>query len=140
MRFTSEEIAFAKHLRHIGLEWEPAAGHYVYDQTGFCQQRSPFQEKVYFILNYNYFMKAVGGVERFKQIMIWLPTWHDVREILRSLEISDQEIASYLESHGAIEAGNERLTLYEMIAEQLANRRPAILNDTSAAEAGGGEN
>jgi hypothetical protein len=120
MRFTDEEIILARKLRDEGLPWEPAAGHYVYDETGFCKQSSPFQDRVYFILNYSYFMKAVGGVERFKDIMIWLPTWYDAREILRNYRVSDQQIREHLFSAQAIERGTERLSLYELIASQIS--------------------
>ena len=115
MRFSDDEIRFAKHLRENGLSWEPLAGHYVYDETGFCKQESPFQDKVYFILNYDYFMRAVGGVERFKEIMIWLPTWHDVRELLRSHGVSDAGVSDYLTRDKAIEQHTERLALYRLL-------------------------
>ena len=119
MNFSNDEILLARELRAQGLPWEPRAGHYVYDETGFCKQPSPFQKKVYFILNYNYFMKTVGGVERFKEIMLWLPTWDDARELLRRFEVSDQEILACLKKHEAIERGTERIALYELIASQL---------------------
>ncbi len=119
MRFSLEEITLARDLRRQGLVWEPRAGHYVYDETGFCKQSSPFQEKVYFILNYDYFMKAVGGVERFKQIMIWLPTWEDARDILRNLEVTDQEVAVRLTGQRGVARGIERLVLYEQIGLKL---------------------
>lgn len=121
MQFSDEEIRLAKQLRECGLDWEPSAGHYVFDETGFCKQPSPFQEKVYFILNHDDFMKAVGGVDRFKQIMVWLPTWDDARQILRRHGISDQEIAKQLTDQQAIECGTERLVLYERIASLLTN-------------------
>ncbi|MGB7326679.1 MAG: hypothetical protein WBD31_17520 [Rubripirellula sp.] len=114
MHFTNEEISAAKRLRESGLAWEPQAGHYVFDETGFCKQSSPFQEKVYFVLNYSYFMRAVGGVPRFKEIMVWLPTWEDIRKVLRGFGIADAEVASYLHEHHAINLGSERLALYEL--------------------------
>ena len=119
LRFSDEEIEVARQLRRDGLSWEPKAGHYVYDETGFCKQGSPFQEKVYFILNYPYFMRAVGGLQRFKEIMLWLPTWDDVREILRDLDIDDEEVARFLRERRAIEAGQERLALYEYVHSRL---------------------
>ncbi len=119
MNFSPREIQLAKELRQLGLAWEPIAGHYVYDETGFCQQTSPFQEKVYFILNYRYFMKAVGGVERFKEIMVWLPTWEDARQILRSLDVDDQQVADWLASDHAIEKSEERLQLLQRILIEL---------------------
>ena len=114
LRFSNEEIRAAKRLRDCGLNWEPAAGHYVYDETGFCKQASPFQENVYFILNYPYFMRAVGGVERFKEIMLWLPTWDDLRQILRDLGVADSRVVEALQNRSAIESGTERLALYEL--------------------------
>ena len=119
MRYTEAEIEMARQLRRNGLAWEPKAGHYVYDETAFCKQPSPFQDRVYFILNYPYFMKTVGGVERFKEIMTWLPTWDDARGILRSLQVSDQDILDHLGKERAIETGTERLALYELIAATL---------------------
>ena len=121
MRFSEQEIEAARLLRRSGLAWEPKAGHYDYDETGFCKQTSPFQEKVYFILNYPYFMKAVGGVERFTEIMLWLPVWDDLREILRDFGVSDIDVANLLRERRAIEVGNERLVLYELVESCLSN-------------------
>ena len=95
------------------------AGHYVYDATSFCSQPSPFQDRVYFILNYAYFMKTVGGVDRFKEIMIWLPTWDDARGILRSLHVPHARVLEHLLQERAIENGSERLALYQLIAASL---------------------
>ncbi len=120
MQFSNDEIAIARRLHQCGLPWEPRAGHYVYDRTGFCKQTSPFQEKVYFILNYDYFMKAVGGVERFKQIMFWLPTWYDARQLLHDFGVTDQQVADKLTRHRAIEHGSERFELYRLIESTLA--------------------
>jgi hypothetical protein len=119
MHFTREEIEMARQLRQLGVPWEPQAGHYVYDETGFCRKGSPFQSRVYFILNYEYFMNQVSGVDRFKQIMLWLPTWHDARDLLRSLGVSDTEVNTELQNHRAIENQRELLSLYEMIATKL---------------------
>ncbi len=129
MHYTDEEIKLAKQLRDNGLPWEPKAGHYIYDETGFCRQPSPFQEKVYFILNYPYFMKTVGGVDRFKEIMIWLPTWDDARQLLRSYGVPSQQIADHLSRRRAIERGTERLVLYQLIASLLSRTFTAAAED-----------
>lgn len=121
MRFTTEEIEMARQLRRLGLPWEPQPGNYVYDETGFCRKGSPFQDRVYFILNYDYFMDQVGGVDQFKQIMLWLPTWEDARHVLRSLGVSDAEVDAALQRNRAIERQHELLSLYETIAERLTS-------------------
>lgn len=127
MRFSETEIDLARQLQRDGFTWEPKAGNYVYDETGFCQQPSPFQDRVYFILNYPYFMRAVGGVDRFKEIMTWLPTWDDAREILRSLDVSDQLILEHLSNENAIQNGTERLVLYKLIAAKFSETNVAVL-------------
>ena len=128
MMYTEAEIELARQLRRAGLSWEPKPGNYVYDETAFCKQPSPFQERVYFILNYPYFMKAVGGVDRFKEIMTWLPTWDDARQILRSFNVSDQQILNYLREQRAIERGSERPALYEMIASALRSEAGSAMH------------
>jgi hypothetical protein len=125
MQFAVEEIAAARELRRLGLPWKPQAGHYVYDETGFCRKGSPFQDHVYFILNYDYFMNQVGGEERFKQIMLWLPTWQDAREVLRSLGVGDDEVSAELQRQRAIENQRELLSLYKMIATRLNSDQEA---------------
>lgn len=131
MQFTDEEIKLARQLREAGLAWEPQAGHYVYDGTGFCKQTSPFQEKIYFILNYDYFMRTVGGVERFKQIMLWLPTWDDARRQLKMLGVPDRLVVDRLERARAIEQGNERFVLYQLIESALAERTTQAESEVS---------
>jgi hypothetical protein len=132
MQFSPEEINMARALRRLGLSWEPRAGHYVYDEAGFCSRGSPFQDGVYFILNYEYFMNQAGGVRRFKQIMLWLPTWHDARNLLHSFGVSDQEVAVELRERRAIEDERELLVLYELIADRLRYSNQSIHSDTAS--------
>ncbi len=122
MKFLEEEIALANRLRELGLPWEPSVGNYVWDANNFCKQRSPFQTGVYFILNYAYFMRLVGGPERFKDIMVWLPTWADLRSILREFGCKDDWVAKHIQESKAIESGQERVVLYELALAELKKR------------------
>ena len=131
MYFSDLEIEAARRLRQLGIPWEPRAGHYVFDETGSCSHASPFQEKVFFILNYDYFMRLVGGLERFKQIMLWLPTWEDLRQILRERGLSDVVVAKYLAEQQAIEAGQERLALYRLVESSDASANAAEVDASS---------
>lgn len=122
MRFTQQQIELATRIKANGLSWEPAVGNYVYDETGFFKPSSPFQEHVYFLLNYDCFMQKVGGTERFKMLMIWLPTWEDSRAILSAHGVSSAEVERELIRQNALAKGTELITLYQMIHESLRNR------------------
>jgi hypothetical protein len=78
-------------------------------------------------------MVRVGGVERFKTIMTWLPTWSDAREILRSLGVSDKEVQGELLNSQALEHSSELLKLYELIAENLSKRSETVRQSTARA-------
>ncbi len=114
-QFSGEEIKLAGAMKARGLSWEPQVGHFVFDMTRLVKKPSPFQDGVYFVLHYDYFMDLVGGIDRFKQLMIWLPTWEDSRKILRSLGMSDAELMERLVSDAAFENRGERLAAYRLI-------------------------
>lgn len=116
MTFTSAEIDLARQLHAAGLPWNPAAGHYVFDVGGVVEKPSPFQDGVYFILNYDYFMTLLGGVDAFRAEMVWLPTWEQCREVLASIGIEDDRVQERL-SADVFANRTERETLYRMILE-----------------------
>ena len=119
MMFPRHPIRLASEFKATGLSWEPAVGNYVYDATGAVQPTSPFQDRVYFLLNYDCFMRKVGGVDRFKEIMTWLPTWNDARRILQLLGVSHEEVADELIRTNAIANDMELLVLYEDVDDGL---------------------
>ena len=135
-RFSDREIELALEFKSLGLEWEPFVGNYVFDAEGAVTQSSPFQDRVYFLLNYDCFMQKVGGLERFKEIMTWLPTWSDARAILRSLGASNAEVCQELTRTEAFETDRELLVLYEMIAERLRQKRHSPTVAASVASKG----
>jgi hypothetical protein len=128
VRFSQREIELAVQLKDDGLAWTPAVGHYVYDQSGAVNAPSPFQDGVYYILNYDHFMRLLGGAPRFQELMVWLPSWHDARHILRLLDVSNDTIREVLLRDAAIENGTELLVLYELIHRglQAKNRGNAV--------------
>lgn len=128
MFFEQELIDLAKHLKSLSMEWEPEVGNYIYDANGIVKPSSPFQPQVYFLLNYDCFMQQVGGVERFRREMVWLPTWHDARKILRQLNVTDCEVQARVMDSAAIANQNELKTLYQIIEEKLAARSASQLS------------
>lgn len=119
VHFTPREIELAIRAKSLGLVWEPKVGNFVHDTQAVVQPTSPFQDRVYFILNHDYFMKKIGGVGRFKEVMTWLPTWEDLRQELGARGISGEQIAARVAASGAWAAGNEREVLYQWWVELL---------------------
>ena len=97
-------------MKAEGLDWEPCVGHYVFDRGRVCRRNSPFQSRVYYILDYDCFLRHVGGEAVFRRGMVWLPTWSDIRILLRDRGVADREVAS-IAADGILE-GNELTRLY----------------------------
>ena len=131
MPFSTQLLNLAAEFKRLGLPWEPSVGNYVYDAAGAVTQSSPFQDRVYFLLNYDCFMQKVGGLARFKEIMTWLPTWSDARAILQAFGVANAEVSATLIRTDAINTDTELLVLYEMIAEQLRRKHAAPLSEAS---------
>ena len=120
MIFSDEEISLAKTLRDLGLPWRPAIGQFVYDEAGLIEAPSPFQDRVFFILDLKHFLRRTGTVENLIRSMFWLPNWAEARQILRSLDVADSEVASKIQEELAIESWTELKTLYALIRNKLA--------------------
>jgi hypothetical protein len=119
MRFSDRAVQKARWLRQLGLPWEPRPGHYVFDEHSLIEKRSPFQEGVYFILDLKHFLRRAGTMETLKESFTWLLTWHDAREMLQALGVSDANVAGQLAAKRAIENREELPVLYEILGEQL---------------------
>ena len=113
MQFSVEQINLACRMKDSGLPWEPQVGHYVYDRGKVCQRGSPFQEGVYFILDYLCFCRHVGGAEILRGKMVWLPTWYDCRMLLKQGGVADAEVVAI--ASGGIPSGVELTHLYQKI-------------------------
>lgn len=118
--YSDEEIAGARELRERGLNWQPAVGHYCYDESNLIDAPSPFQENVYFILDLKHFLRRSETIAALADKMTWLPDWRQTRQLLRERGVSDEAVAQRLAEKNAIAAQRELLTLYEFLAEQLA--------------------
>ena len=115
MRFSQNEIEAARRLKELGLTWYPAPGQFVFDEEGVIEQHSPFQERVYFILDLKHFLRRTGSVDRLKSVLFWLPTGHEARELLRFQGVGDGEVADALQDARSIESRSELSTLYRLL-------------------------
>lgn len=118
MKFSERMIELAVQFKAGGVPWTPAAGDYVLDREGIVDRGSPFQPGVYFVLNYDHFMRLAGGEDAFRRRLVWLPTWEQCREILRQSGMTDGQLQAELVKRNAIAGGTERLAVYELIADR----------------------
>ena len=119
MKFTKAEIEKALRLKRLGLLWNPAVGHYVWDEVDLIKCESPFHDMVFYILDLKHFLRRADSIEQLQRDLCWLPTWFDARKILADIGVSDEKIAARLKQTNAIENNLERLCLYELIEESL---------------------
>lgn len=119
VKFTQEEIELAQLFKAYGLPWEPAPGQFVLDQSELIETESPFQHRVYFILDLQHFLRRSGDLEGLRESMCWLPTWEEIRQVLRENGIQNCQVIQHLESSQALQQGTERLELYRLLEEHI---------------------
>lgn len=119
MRFTDREIALATQLKQHGLPWTPRPGHYVHDPESLIEAPSPFQDRVYFILDLKHFLRRSGTIERLTQSMVWLPDWKQTRSLLSDHGLNDHEVGQHLFHQSAYTGGDELACLYELLLNRL---------------------
>lgn len=117
--FTGEEITLARRLREAGLPWTPRPGHYVYDEKGIIDAPSPFQAKVYFILDMKHFLRRSGSVEELKQSLTWLPTWREARHWLETAGVQSALVQSTIASPAVWRRHGELAALLELMLHTL---------------------
>jgi hypothetical protein len=118
-RFSRQAIELAGQLKRRGLCWEPQAGHFVWDEDGVLPHDSPFQPRVFFILDLRHFLRYAGSLEALQQRMRWLPAWYDARRWLAAAGVRSGEVAERLTATDAVRAGRELEALYEMMLERI---------------------
>ena len=83
MRFTQQQIDLACTLKDQGLPWRPGPGQYAYDREQRIGPGSPFQDRVYFFLDFPCFVDYFGSIAKLREAMVWLPTWEQASLLLR---------------------------------------------------------
>lgn len=117
--FSDEELELAQLFKAFGLEWTPCPGMYVLDQSDLIECDSPFQGRVFFILDLKHFLRRAGTLEQLKDRVCWLPTWEQARRLLADMGVPPGPIAQRLIDSRALVDGTERLELYRMIEERI---------------------
>ncbi|HQL90901.1 MAG TPA: hypothetical protein PLQ15_09890 [Syntrophales bacterium] len=112
----------ALRLKEAGLAWTPHVGCFVWDPEGLIPAASPFPDRVYFILNLGHFVRLLGTVERVRERLVWLPTWHQTRLVAEGLGLGEEALRGIWAGGQTPGPGEELLILYERILETLERR------------------
>jgi hypothetical protein len=117
--FTKDLCKAAKRLKSGGLDWTPHVGCFVWDEEGVIKVSSPFPSRIYFILNLNHFIRIFHSLDGIKELLIWLPTWHQTKLLCKRANLSTQEIEEALYGHPFKEPDGDLIALYELLRSRL---------------------
>ena len=117
--FEERHCLLAWRLKESGLGWNPHVGCFVWDRAGVIRVPSPFPGQIYFILNLGRFLEIFETLEKMKEKLVWLPTWHQARLVADRMGIDSQGICG-LWSSGSIKTPEDELyALYELLLNRL---------------------
>ena len=111
----------AFNLKRHGLPWRPHIGCFVWDCEDQIAAPSPFPLNIYFVLNLNRFTSIFGNMEKMKEALVWVPTWHQAIALCGTLGITvgpSEQTKAIPSPDFSVEA---YLTLYNRIAMCLHN-------------------
>lgn len=125
--FTRSHAESAREMKRLGLDWQPHVGCFVWDPDGRIAVDSPFPERIYFILSLPRFIDMFGSREAVAEALVWLPTWHQARQLCRRYDVADERVAAIWAGNPAIDPGRELIDLYGLLTEALKERKPASI-------------
>lgn len=89
--FDQTVCELARALKAAGLPWHPRVGCFVWDPDHIIEIESPFPNRVYFILNLGQFERILGSGDMIRNKLVWLPTLHQIRQLLNEYQIPVSE-------------------------------------------------
>jgi hypothetical protein len=128
MKFTRQQIEWAIELKNLGIPWNPAVGHYAYDLHGEIKPGSPFQDAVYFFLNYPCFIEYFGSENTLVERMVWLPTLEQALAIAVQFHVPVGLVEQAL--FAGVRRSDELSELYQLLARVIGSERDNPKNVT----------
>jgi hypothetical protein len=122
MPFNTQICQLAREIKRLGTHWQPHVGCFVWDPDKTIAVESPFPHRIYFILSLPRFMDILGSREAIVEKLVWLPTWHQARQLCRQLNVPDDAVAHIWQSQASLSAGEELQKIYELIIDALRKR------------------
>ncbi len=116
--FDKRVFNMAAQLKEAGLSWKPHVGCFVWDPEEQIKVPSPFPKRVYFILNLGRFMEILGSVEQITEKLVWIPTWHQARELALKMNIEMRDVNT-IWNNTITGPADELLALYSKLLHTL---------------------
>ncbi len=127
MKFTRQQIDWALELKRLEIPWNPGVGHYADDIHQEIDPGSPFQEAVYFFLNYPCFVEYFGSETTLVDRMAWLPTLEQALSMAEQYHVPSSLVEQALVA--GIRRNDELTELYQLLARVLRSERDNPKND-----------
>ena len=118
--FSQELCQTAEQLKQNGLLWHPHVGCFVWDKEQHIPVSSPFPHRIYLILNMGHFLKIFQTQEKIVKKLVWLPTWHQARQICEQFHIPSEKISKKLISEKS--TNNELFYFYQIIIKEIKKK------------------
>ena len=109
----------AAKLKNAGIPWKPHVGCFIWDRDEYISVPSPFPERIYFILNLGRFTELLGSFEDIAEKLIWIPTWHQARELMNRLSRQQTEEKRIIKIDQSMNLDDEYAALYDMLLQVL---------------------
>ena len=122
MAFDTRTCQLAQKMKHLGIDWRPHVGCFVWDPDNTIEVDSPFPHRIYFILSLPRFISIFGSLEAIAEKLVWLPTWHQARLLCQQLNVTDDIVKNIWQGDTDFSAGEELPKIYALIIEALQNR------------------
>jgi hypothetical protein len=117
--FNETHCRLAGEMKTAGLRWTPQVGHYVWDNTGVINYPSPFPNRIYFVLNIQRFLDIFQTIDSMIGDLVWLPNWHQARDVCKDLQIDDKYIMEKCFRQSGFEKEKDLETIYRIILSAL---------------------
>lgn len=117
--FERRHCQMAARLKEAGLPWKPHVGCFVWDRDEQIKVPSPFPERIYFILNLVRFLEIFDTVENITEKLIWVPTWHQARQLCDKMGVKKRDIIDILCNENHVSADHDVLLLYRILLNNL---------------------
>ncbi len=117
--FESDHCELAAALKAAGLPWRPHVGCFVWDPDRHIPAPYPFPNRIYFILNLGRFRELLGDDVSIKEKLVWLPTWHQARELLNRMGVDPEEVRASVNVPDVWRPGRDLLALYALLKDRM---------------------